>query len=102
MVEQVCLDRTRHVRQQFPYAFPAGKVDELKQVERERAKELQKTGVWRHLWRVAGRYSNLCIFDVSDAQELHEILCDLPLYPFMTIRVTSLCRHPSSIRDDDR
>lgn len=87
---------------QFPHTFPAGKVDELKQVERERAKELQRTGVWRHLWRVAGRYSNLSIFDVSDAQELHEILSNLPLFPFMTIRVTPLCRHPSSIRNDDR
>lgn len=86
----------------FPYAFPDGKVDELKQAERERAKELQKTGVWRHLWRVAGRYSNLSIFDVCDAQELHETLSNLPLYPFMTIRVTPLCRHPSSLRDDDR
>jgi muconolactone D-isomerase len=51
---------------------------------------------------VAGRYSNLSIFDVSGAQELHEILSNLPLFPFMTIRVTPLCRHPSSIRDDDR
>jgi muconolactone D-isomerase len=87
---------------QFPYAVPAAKIDELKQVERERAKELQRTGVWRHLWRVAGRYSNLSIFDASGAQELHEILSNLPLFPFMTIRVTPLCRHPSSIRDDDR
>ncbi|PVW80554.1 muconolactone delta-isomerase, partial [Klebsiella pneumoniae] len=26
----------------------------------------------------------------------------LPLYPFMAIKVEALCRHPSSIRDDDR
>jgi len=26
----------------------------------------------------------------------------LPLYPFMDVRVTALCRHPSSIHDDDR
>ncbi|MBF8467311.1 MAG: muconolactone Delta-isomerase family protein, partial [Klebsiella michiganensis] len=25
-----------------------------------------------------------------------------PLYPFMQIRVEALCRHPSSIREDDR
>lgn len=87
---------------QFPHGFPADTADELKQAERDRAKELQRTGVWRHLWRVVGRYSNLSIFDVSDAQELHDILSDLPLFPFMTIRVTPLCRHPSSIRDDDR
>jgi len=26
----------------------------------------------------------------------------LPLYPFMTVTVTALCRHPSSAHDDDR
>jgi muconolactone D-isomerase len=87
---------------QFPPSFPADRSDELKKAERDRAKELQSAGVWRHLWRVVGRHSNLSIFDVSDAQELHDTLSSLPLFPFMTIRVTPLCRHPSSIRDDDR
>jgi muconolactone D-isomerase len=87
---------------QFPPSFPADRSDELKKAERDRAKELQSAGVWRHLWRVVGRYSNLSIFDVSDAQELHDTLSSLPLFPFMTIRVTPLCRHPSSIRDGDR
>lgn len=87
---------------QLPTTLSDQRADELKQAERQRAKELQDMGVWRHLWRVAGRYSNLSIFDVSDAQELHDIVSNLPLFPFMTIRVTALCRHPSSIRDDDR
>jgi muconolactone delta-isomerase len=38
---------------QFPPYFPAERADELKQAERDRAKELQKAGIWRHLWRVA-------------------------------------------------
>ena len=65
------------------------------------SQELQRQGKWRHLWRVAGRYSNVSIFDVSSAEELHDILSTLPLFPFMEIRVSALCRHPSSIRDDD-
>ena len=40
--------------------------------------------------------------DVSGPQELHDILSSLPLFPFMGIQVTPLCRHPSSIREDDR
>jgi muconolactone D-isomerase len=59
-------------------------------------------GKWRHIWRVAGLYANVSIFDVQDAEELHQILMGLPLYPFMAIKVEALCRHPSSIRDDDR
>ncbi|WP_306463186.1 muconolactone Delta-isomerase, partial [Klebsiella pneumoniae] len=55
----------------------------------------------RHIWRVAGLYANVSIFDVRDAEELHQILMGLPLCPFMDIRVEALCRHPSSVREDD-
>jgi muconolactone D-isomerase len=78
------------------------RVDELKRIERERAQELQKQGKWRHLWRIAGQYSNFSVFDVESVQELHDILSTLPLFPFMTIEVSALCRHPSSIHADDR
>jgi len=84
----------------LPHDMP-DKADALKKAERERAQELQQLGKWRHLWRIAGRYSNVSIFDVSGAQELHDILSALPLFPFMEIMVSPLCRHPSSIRDDD-
>jgi muconolactone D-isomerase len=86
----------------IPHDVPAERADALKQAERARAQDLQRTGVWCHLWRVAGRYANVSIFDVSGPQELHDILSTLPLFPFMEIQVTPLCRHPSSIRDDDR
>jgi muconolactone D-isomerase len=86
----------------LPHDFPAEKAEALKQTERARAQELQRAGIWRHLWRVAGRYSNVSIFDVSGPQDLHDILSGLPLFPFMEIRITPLCRHPSSVHDDDR
>jgi muconolactone D-isomerase len=92
-----------HIRMdvQLPHDMAPDKADALKKAERERAQELQRSGKWRHLWRVAGRYSNVSIFDVSGAEELHDILSTLPLFPFMEITVHPLCRHPSSIRDDD-
>ncbi|MGL4810416.1 MAG: muconolactone Delta-isomerase [Beijerinckiaceae bacterium] len=86
----------------IPHDYPADKADALKKAERERAQQLQKAGTWRHLWRHAGRYANTSIFDVAGTQELHDILSGLPLFPFMDITVTPLCRHPSSIHDDDR
>ena len=93
-----------HVRMdvRIPVDYDHERADELKRVERERAQDLQKQGKWRHLWRIAGQYSNISVFDVSDVQELHDIISTLPLFPFMTIAVTPLCRHPSSIHDDDR
>lgn len=74
--------------------------ERLKAEEKARAEALQHEGKWRHLWRVAGRYANVSIFDVADAGELHDIMMSLPLYPFMDVRVTALCRHPSAIAAD--
>jgi len=68
-------------------------------VAREKAysQELQRSGEWRHIWRVVGQYSNVSIFDVASNERLHEILWGLPLFPYMTIEVTPLASHPSAI-----
>jgi muconolactone D-isomerase len=86
----------------LPHDMAPAAADELKRVERERAQQLMRDGKWRHLWRVVGHYSNTSIFDVESHDELHTILTSLPLFPFMTMKITPLCRHPSSIRQDDR
>jgi muconolactone D-isomerase len=70
----------------------------IKLKEKNYAEQLQKDGIWLHLWRVAGLYANVSIFDVKDNQHLHDILTALPLYPYMNISVTPLCQHPSSIK----
>ncbi|TBN39062.1 muconolactone Delta-isomerase [Paracoccus subflavus] len=70
--------------------------------EKTYSQDLQRQGTWRHIWRIAGHYANVSIFDVRDNAELHDILSGLPLFPFMDIKVTPLLRHPSAIRDDDR
>ena len=86
----------------IPHDADPAVIDALKAEEKARAQDLQRAGIWRHLWRVAGRYSNVSIFDVPDNAELHAILSGLPLFPFMDVQVTALCRHPSSVHDDDR
>lgn len=75
---------------------------EIKSREMVYSQELQRSGKWRHIWRVAGEYANYSIFDVDSNDELHQLLIGLPLFPYMEITVTPLCRHPSSVRDDDR
>ncbi|MBV8353073.1 MAG: muconolactone Delta-isomerase [Verrucomicrobia bacterium] len=77
-------------------------VSRLKADEKERSQQLQRTGKWRHIWRVVGQYANISIFDVESTAELHELLVSLPLFPYMRIAVTPLCSHPSSIHPDDR
>jgi muconolactone D-isomerase len=71
--------------------------ERLKAEEKARSQELQRVGKWPHLWRVAGRYANISIFDVESHDELHALLSTLPLFPFMEVVVTPLARHPSSI-----
>lgn len=86
----------------LPPTMPAQEADKLKADEKALASRLQEQGTWRHLWRVAGQYANVSIFDVADNEALHALLTSLPLFPYMQIAVTPLCRHPSSIRADDR
>jgi muconolactone D-isomerase len=82
---------------QVPHGIDQDMLKQLSEREHERAKELQLQGKWTHLWRVAGKFSNISIFDVADPAELHEVLNSLPLYPFMHVEVTALCRHPGSL-----
>jgi muconolactone D-isomerase len=86
----------------IPLDFDKKEADRLKAREKQRFQELQRVGKWRHIWRVVGRYANVSIFDVESNSELHDILTSLPLFPFMDMKVTPLCRHPSSLHDDDR
>lgn len=86
----------------IPHGSDPERIEALKAEEKARAQELQHSGKWRHLWRVVGQYRNTSIFDVESSTELHKILTTLPLFPFMEIKVTPLCRHPSSIHAEDR
>ena len=81
----------------IPYGIDQDRFERLKADEKGRAQDLQRAGKWLHLWRVAGCYANISVFDVADDDELHTILSSLPLFPFMDIYVTALARHPSAI-----
>lgn len=86
----------------IPITFDADEAARLKAEEKAYSQQLQQAGTWRHIWRKVGLYSNVSIFDVESNAALHDLLMSLPLYPFMTMKVTALCRHPSAIHDDDR
>jgi muconolactone D-isomerase len=81
----------------IPHDADADRIKQLREQEHERATELQMQRKWLHLWRVAGKYANISVFDVESPAELHEILSSLPLYPFMEVEVTALCRHPGAL-----
>lgn len=86
-----------HMIVNIPADMPAAEADRIKREEKEYAQTLQRQGTWKHLWRVVGEYANVSIFDVAGNDELHEVLSQLPLFPYMQIKVTPLAVHPSAI-----
>jgi len=81
----------------IPHDLPAEQATEIKTREKAYSQDLQRDGRWMHIWRVVGEYANYSVFDVSSNDELHTLLSELPLFPYMTIHVTPLARHPSAI-----
>ena len=89
-----------HVRMdvRLPHDLDADSRADIVAREKAYAQDLQRAGKWPHLWRVAGEYANISIFDVDSSDELHELLSGLPLFPFMNIKVMPLATHPSDIK----
>ncbi len=81
----------------IPRDLPVDEANEIKTREKIYSQNLQRDGRWKSIWRVVGEYANYSIFDVSSNDELHQLLQDLPLFPFMRIDVTPLAAHPSAI-----
>lgn len=88
-----------HVRMdvRIPHDLDPQQRAEIVAREKAYSQELQRSGKWPHIWRIAGQYSNFSIFDVESNDELHEILSGLPLFAYMDIRVTPLATHPSDV-----
>jgi muconolactone D-isomerase len=86
-----------HMNVRIPTDMDAQERADLVARERVYAQDLQRTGEWRHLWRVVGEYANHSVFDVVDNDRLHEVLSGLPLFPYLDLTVTPLATHPSDI-----
>lgn len=82
---------------QMPHGLDPAALDRIKPDGKAMSQDLQRQARWRHLWRIAGRYANVSVFDVSGHDELHAILAAPPPFPSMMTRVTPLARHPSAI-----
>jgi muconolactone D-isomerase len=86
-----------HMTVNIPSDADQQMIDGVKNKEKMYSQDLQRDGKWRHIWRVVGEYANYSVFDVESNDELHGILSSLPLFPYMSINVTPLAQHPSSI-----
>lgn len=86
-----------HMVVNIPSTLPEAEATRIKAAEKQYSQDLQRSGKWPHIWRVVGEYANYSVFDVASNDELHTLLSGLPLFPYMTIKVTPLARHPSAI-----
>jgi muconolactone D-isomerase len=87
-----------HMDVNLPADLPANEAAEMKATEKAYSQQLQRSGKWPEIWRVVGEYANYSIFDVDSNDELHEILQNLPLFPYMDISVVPLAKHPSDVK----
>ncbi|MFI7482545.1 muconolactone Delta-isomerase [Kocuria sp. M1R5S2] len=82
----------------LPVDMPAEEAAEIKATEKAYSQELQRSGKWPEIWRVVGEYANYSVFDVDSHDELHDILQNLPLFPYMDCDVVPLAKHPSDVK----
>ena len=80
----------------IPHDMPADVVADIKAREKAYAQDLQEKGKWRHLWRVAGSYANVSIFDVEDNAELQDLVGNLRCSRtwISPLRPCAVTRHP--------
>ncbi len=85
----------------IPHDLEVDFVNDLKAKEKAYSQDLQRSGKWVYIWRIVGKYANVSIFDVESPTELHDLLSNLPLFPYMDIEVKAMCKHYSSIRETE-
>jgi len=66
------------IETRLPQDLPEAQRAQLLDAESARGRELLESGKLRRIWRVPGRTANVSLYDVADADELHELLSSLP------------------------
>jgi len=82
----------------FPESLADEQIADFQAREKEYSGQLQRSGKMAGIWRIVGEYANHSLFEVESNDELHQILSGFPMYPYMSIKVTALAKHPNSIR----
>jgi muconolactone D-isomerase len=81
-----------HVR--MPGEWSQEQRAELVRRETEAAVELMRRKVLRRTFRIVGQLANFSIWETATPDELHAVLQTLPMYPYMTITVFPIIKHP--------
>lgn len=71
----------------------AGAKADLLDQEGRRGRELRESGTIVRIWRLPGQTANVGIWQAEDATDLHAAISSLPLFPWMSVQVTTLAAH---------
>jgi muconolactone D-isomerase len=88
------MDFLVHINLADVYALSDRERQDVLEREWARGSELHAKGIIRKLWRLPGQKCNVGIWSARDADELHESLQSLPIWPLSTFEVTPLATHP--------
>ena len=83
-----------NIQVRMPAEWTQEQRTELARRETEAAVELLHRKVLRRTFRIVGQVANFSIWETPTPEELHAVLQSLPMYPFMTITVTPIIKHP--------
>lgn len=85
----------------LPVDLPPEEELRLRAAELEAGRALAAAGTIQRIWRLPGTTSNVGIWRVADADELHQVLSSLPLWQWLEVKVHALAAHPAEMRHDD-
>lgn len=81
------------LEQDIPPDMDPERLAAIKAAEKVRGEELAAAGKLRRIWRLPGRRAVMALYEVDSADELHDIISSLPLFPWMDVTVTALSHH---------
>jgi muconolactone D-isomerase len=80
----------------LPADFTPMHITNLYAAEAEAAKPYLDSGEFAQVYRVPGTRNHVAIWDVPDAQTIHDAYTSFPMFPWMTVTVTALCVNPNN------
>lgn len=85
-----------HMKLRLPSDWPLERQNDIYAEEAESARRYLDSGQFAHVWREPGTRNHYAIWDVADVQTVHDAYSNFPMFPWMTVAVTPLCRNGNS------
>jgi muconolactone D-isomerase len=83
----------------LPSDLGAEATEALRAAERAYGTDLWIRGLITRIWRVPGRRSVYVLWDVPDADALHDGMSNIPMFPYLNVEsVEPLGTHPAALR----